>query len=230
MIYVTSLIFNIVFFGIIFCYGIMCHIFFFNSRSLIVKASVWACSAIIFVYKKICRVKINFNNLQEVVNKDNSIFFVQHQSYVDTTFFHILLKDPIYILKDSLFNMLSGRIFKKIGCIGVSQHGTNHLREFLKNVKNTLESKDKSIILFPEGTRMPHGVRGQIKNGAYLLYSQFRQYNCYFVSLDSGKLWPRRSFLKYPGVINVNFKLLQNKNYSKEEFNKALSDFFYGSI
>ena len=50
------------------------------------------------------------------------------------------------------------------------------------------------------------------------------------VALDSGKVWPKNSFIKYPGNINVSFlePIMPGKN--KDEFIKEIENKIYTEI
>ncbi|MCR4283191.1 MAG: 1-acyl-sn-glycerol-3-phosphate acyltransferase, partial [Bauldia sp.] len=64
--------------------------------------------------------------------------------------------------------------------------------------------KGREIIIFPEGTRRAAGAPPAYQTGIALLY---RTLNVPVVpvALNSGLFWPRRSFLRYPGTIVVEF-------------------------
>jgi 1-acyl-sn-glycerol-3-phosphate acyltransferase len=58
------------------------------------------------------------------------------------------------------------------------------------------------IVVFPEGTRSAPGSQPAYKSGVSHLYTAL-QLPCVPVALNSGLLWPRRRFLRPPGVISV---------------------------
>src|SRR5207253_1040930 len=63
-------------------------------------------------------------------------------------------------------------------------------------------SRDRQIIIFPEGTRRPPGAEPTYKPGVAQLYAG-ADTPCLPIALNSGLLWPRRSFLRHPGTIVV---------------------------
>ena len=60
----------------------------------------------------------------------------------------------------------------------------------------------RQIIIFPEGTRRAVGAPPDYKPGIARLYSMTGA-TCLPIALVSGVVWPRRSFLRYPGVVRV---------------------------
>jgi 1-acyl-sn-glycerol-3-phosphate acyltransferase len=57
-------------------------------------------------------------------------------------------------------------------------------------------------VIFPEGTRTMVGQAPNYKTGISHLYKDL-DVACIPVALNSGTLWPRRKFLRPPGVIRV---------------------------
>jgi 1-acyl-sn-glycerol-3-phosphate acyltransferase len=60
----------------------------------------------------------------------------------------------------------------------------------------------REIVIFPEGTRRPPGAEPDYKPGYIALYDALGV-PAVPLALNSGLYWPRRSFIRYPGVIVV---------------------------
>ena len=58
------------------------------------------------------------------------------------------------------------------------------------------------VVVFPEGTRVPPGVRGRFKQGGARLAVHTGR-PVVPVAHNAGDCWPRNSFFKYPGTIHV---------------------------
>ena len=58
------------------------------------------------------------------------------------------------------------------------------------------------IIIFPEGTRIAPGRRGRYRIGGAVL-AERTGFPVYPVAHNAGEYWPRRQFIKKPGVIQV---------------------------
>jgi 1-acyl-sn-glycerol-3-phosphate acyltransferase len=58
------------------------------------------------------------------------------------------------------------------------------------------------IIMFPEGTRIPRGRAGQYKHGGTRLAVQTGA-PIIPIAVASAKCWPRKAFVKHPGVVDV---------------------------
>jgi len=59
-------------------------------------------------------------------------------------------------------------------------------------------------VIFPEGTRRPVGAPPHYKTGVGLIYTNCAV-PCLPVALNSGLFWPRRTFMRYPGTLVVEF-------------------------
>ena len=60
-----------------------------------------------------------------------------------------------------------------------------------------------SIVIFPEGTRIPPGMRGKYRPGGARLAVQTGT-PVLPVAHNAGLCWPRNAFLKQPGLITVS--------------------------
>ena len=59
------------------------------------------------------------------------------------------------------------------------------------------------VIMFPEGTRIPRGEKGDYKTGATRL-AIMTGAPVVPIAVTSAKCWPRKAFIKKPGVVDVS--------------------------
>jgi 1-acyl-sn-glycerol-3-phosphate acyltransferase len=59
------------------------------------------------------------------------------------------------------------------------------------------------IIMFPEGTRIPRGQKGSYKSGGTRLAIETGA-PVIPIAVSSAKCWPRKAFVKFPGVVDVS--------------------------
>ena len=57
--------------------------------------------------------------------------------------------------------------------------------------------------MFPEGTRIPRGQKGQYKHGGTRLAVETGA-PVIPIAVASARCWPRKAFVKYPGVVDVS--------------------------
>jgi 1-acyl-sn-glycerol-3-phosphate acyltransferase len=75
------------------------------------------------------------------------------------------------------------------------------------------------VVLFPEGTRMPYGVRGKYKIGGALL-AEHSGAAVLPVAHNAGKFWGRNAFIKHPGTITLSIgKPIASKGLNAAQLN-----------
>lgn len=134
-----------------------------------------------------------------------AIIASKHQSSWETFMFPILLGDPAYVLKRELTLIpLLGRCFVKAGHIAVDRAaGGRALRPLIRTARE-VAATGRHIVIFPEGTRTAPGEGGVYHPGVAALYLQLGRL-VVPVAVNSGLYWPRRSVLKRPGRIVIEF-------------------------
>ena len=132
-----------------------------------------------------------------------AIYAVKHQSAWETLFLSRYLDYPAFVLKKELLAIpLFGWFMRKTGMIAVDRKaGASALRGMARQAAETLES-GRSILIFPEGTRVAPGQSSAYQPGVAALYTQLKV-PVVPVALNSGLYWGRRAFFKRPGTIVV---------------------------
>jgi 1-acyl-sn-glycerol-3-phosphate acyltransferase len=187
---------------------------------------------IIIILKLILNTKVIFHGLENLKKEKNFFVASAHQSMFETFVLQAPLRFPIFILKKELLKIpLFGWYLKKIGSIEIVRETTTKENlNFFDKIKNTIHNQNRPLLIFPQGTRVKFEDRVPFKKGVGRIYNSLEQ-SCIPVALNSGKVWPKNSFLKYPGDIHVSFlepikpglektiflKILEEKIYSETE-------------
>jgi 1-acyl-sn-glycerol-3-phosphate acyltransferase len=134
-----------------------------------------------------------------------AIFALKHQSAWETLVCHLLFDDPAIALKRELTLIpVFGWYLARTGMIRIDRGaGPRALRSLIEGARQAL-ARGSSVIIFPEGTRVPVGERRPYSPGVAGLYLQLER-PVVPVALNSGLFWPRRSFVKRRGRITVEF-------------------------
>jgi 1-acyl-sn-glycerol-3-phosphate acyltransferase len=134
-----------------------------------------------------------------------AIYAFKHQSAWETLATHLLVPGAAIVLKRELTQIpLFGWCLLHGGMIRIDrQGGARALRGLIDGGRDAL-ARGASIVIFPEGTRLPPGEQRDYHPGVAALY---RHLECPVVpvALNSGVFWGRRSFIKRPGRIAVEF-------------------------
>jgi 1-acyl-sn-glycerol-3-phosphate acyltransferase len=129
----------------------------------------------------------------------------KHQSFWDPLGLIRLIGAPAAVMKRQLADIpLWGRLARTYGAISVDrQGGAKALRRMMDEAGEAV-AEGRSILIFPEGTRVEPGAQPPLQGGFAGLYRRFGL-PVVPVALDSGLLWPRRGLAKRSGVVTVRF-------------------------
>ena len=141
----------------------------------------------------------------ENIPAEPAIVASKHQSAWDTIMFHRFVRSPAYVIKKELtYIPLYGAYTRMSGSIVVDRKGgARALKNLVRDCRAALEARCQ-IVIFPEGTRTAPGARLPYQAGIAALYHQLGV-AVVPVALNSGLYWGRRSFVKRPGRILVEF-------------------------
>jgi 1-acyl-sn-glycerol-3-phosphate acyltransferase len=129
----------------------------------------------------------------------------KHQSAWDTFALVPLFRDPAIVLKDELkWIPVYGWFCIKFEHILVKRdRAAVALKRLVEDAK-ARAAQGREIVIFPEGTRQQPGAAPDYKPGYVALYEGLGV-TCVPLALNSGLYWPRRSFVRHPGTIIVEF-------------------------
>jgi 1-acyl-sn-glycerol-3-phosphate acyltransferase len=134
-----------------------------------------------------------------------SIVAAKHQSAFETFALVPLLPNPTFVIKRELkWIPIFGQYTIKAGMIHVDRSAGISALRYIANRARTEIAKGRDIIIFPEGTRRPPGAPPDYHPGVAHLYRALGA-NVVPVALNSGLFWPRRTFLRHPGTIVIEF-------------------------
>ncbi len=129
----------------------------------------------------------------------------KHQSAWDTFALIPLFRDPAIVLKDELkWIPFYGWFCVKFAHILVRRDkAAAALKAMLRDAADRA-GQGREILIFPEGTRRAPGAEPDYKPGYVALYDGLG-IPCVPLALNSGVYWPRRSLIRRPGTIVVEF-------------------------
>jgi 1-acyl-sn-glycerol-3-phosphate acyltransferase len=144
-----------------------------------------------------------FENLPEGKTSP-AILLVKHQSTLETFLMPILMPHPLaYVFKrELLYIPFFGWAMARLDMIHIDR--SQRAQAFSKVVAQgkRLLAQGIWIIMFPEGTRIPRGRAGQYKHGGTRLAVETGA-PVIPIAVSSAKCWPRRAFVKMPGIVDV---------------------------
>jgi len=134
-----------------------------------------------------------------------AVLLVKHQSTYETFLMPVLMPHPLaYVFKKELLYVpFFGWAMGRLDMIHIDR--SQRAQAFNKVVEQgrALLAQGVWIIMFPEGTRIPRGQQGVYKTGGSRLAIETGA-PVIPIAVTSARCWPRKAFVKYPGVVDVS--------------------------
>ena len=131
------------------------------------------------------------------------LYAFRHESFLEAIDLPALLDRPVIFAKSELFVIPGwGRAARAYGAIPVARdEGPKALRAMVAEARSFAKS-GRPLVIFPEGTRVPHGSEVPLQSGFAGLY-KLLGLPVVPVAVDSGPIYQRR--IKRPGTITLLF-------------------------
>ena len=131
------------------------------------------------------------------------LYAIKHESFFEAIDAPALFDTPSVFAKQELFNIpLWGRAAASFGLVPVAREaGAKALMQMIRSAK-ALVADGRPLVIFPEGTRVPHGEVRPLQSGFAGLYKMLGL-PVVPVAVNSGPVYHKR--LKKPGRIIYRF-------------------------
>lgn len=216
-----SILFNAVFYVNLALFLILGSWLFLAPRSWAMRGlKAWALTSLWWL-RMICGLRHEVRGLGNLPHGP-CLLAGKHQSAWETFALIPLLDDPAMVLKRELtFIPLFGWFALKFRMIGLDRGaGPRAIKGLIAQARLAL-AKGRQIVIFPEGTRRTPGAPPDYKPGAAALYLGL-DVPCVPFALNSGHFWPRRRFIRKPGVIVVEFLPALPAGLARKDFQQRL--------
>ena len=186
---------------------------------------------IILILRLILNTRVIFHGLENLKKVEKFFIASAHQSMFETFVLQAPLDYPVFILKRELLKIpLFGWYLRKIGSIEIIRGTTTKENlNFFDKIKVIIQKYNRPLLIFPQGTRVKFSDRSPFKKGVGRIYDSLKL-PCIPVALNSGKIWPKNSFMKYPGDIHISFLEPMQPGLEKTIFLKVLEQKIYSEI
>jgi 1-acyl-sn-glycerol-3-phosphate acyltransferase len=149
-----------------------------------------------------CKLSCHVEGLENITIK-NGVVFSKHQSTWETLALKRWFNPESWVLKKELLAVpFFGWATRLMEPIALDRKaGKKAVDQLIEQGRERLE-QGRWVMIFPEGTRIPPGEKGRYKIGGAKL-AETTGYPVIPVAHNSGEFWPKRGFIKYPGIIQV---------------------------
>jgi 1-acyl-sn-glycerol-3-phosphate acyltransferase len=216
-IFLRSLVYNVLFYVLLVFWNVVAiPTFLMPRRAFMAVAKMWARSSV-WLLRVVCNTRLEVRGLEKIP-AGPLIVASKHQSMWETFALMPYFDAPLFIYKRELaWIPFFGWYLMKSGMIGVDRSGgMRSLMDMARRAPKEIRS-GRQLIIFPEGTRTPVGAPPDYMTGVGQIYAS-SGVPCQPVALNSGLFWPRRTFMRYPGTLVVEFLDPLPAGLSRKEF------------
>ena len=224
MLYIRSLVFNIIcYFTLAFGCLLTSIIGIFNRKIIIEMWNYGFIPFLLVMLKYIAGIEIEIRGKQ-FIKQEGVLYAAKHESALETYFLSAYIKKLVFVLKKELtYVPLFGWAQYFYGMIPVDRlAGGAAMKNLLKQAKDRI-AKGRPIIIFPEGTRVKPGTISGYKPGL-LFIAQNLKVPVVPVALNTGLFWQKNSFLRHKGKVIIEFMEPMPEIADKKEFMSLLQE------
>ena len=156
----------------------------------------------IWLVETVCGLKVEVSG-RENLPDEPSIIISNHQSAWETLIFQLLFPAQSYLLKKELLHIpVFGWGLAMNEPVAIDRSKRKEALKLLVDQGGERLADGRWLVIFPEGTRMPPGEPGEFQAGGAMVATRA---GCPVVPVahNAGVFWPKHSFLKYPGTVQL---------------------------
>ncbi len=226
-----NIVFSVIFFSGIIIISIIFLPALFLSQSIILSGGKLMGHWTSFCLKTILCVRIKILGKENIITNEKFFIAASHQSMFETFYLQTIFNAPVFILKKELLLIpIFGWYLKKIGSISIERNKVSRENlSFFNDISNIINTTERPLIIFPQGTRSKPDERPPFKKGASRIYEKLN-ISCQPVAINSGYVWPKKGPKKSNKEIIISILPKINYGINKDEFLTNLEKKIYGEL
>ena len=175
--------------------------------------------------------KIIIKGKENIIKNKKFFIAASHQSMFETFFLQTIFNSPVFILKKELLMIpIFGWYLKKIGSISIKRNKVSKENlSFFDDISKQINSSDRPLIIFPQGTRLSPEDRTPFKKGSSRIYEELK-ISCQPIAINSGNTWPKKGSKKINTILTISILKPIEPGLEKEIFLKELENVIYSEL
>jgi 1-acyl-sn-glycerol-3-phosphate acyltransferase len=175
--------------------------------------------------------KIVIKGKENIIKNKKFFIAASHQSMFETFFLQTIFNSPVFILKKELLMIpIFGWYLKKIGSISIKRNKvTKENLSFFEDISKQINSSDRPLIIFPQGTRLTPEDRTPFKKGSSRIYEELK-ISCQPIAINSGNTWPKKGLKKINTILTISILKPIEPGLEKATFLKELESAIYSEL
>jgi len=228
---IRNFLFSLFFFvGIIFISLIFIPALFLPKKIVLFGGKImgyWAS----FCLQAFLSTKIIIQGKENIINDKKFFIAASHQSIFETFFLQTIFNSPVFILKKELLMVpIFGWYLKKIGSISIKRNKVSKENlGFFGDISKQINSSNRPLIIFPQGTRLLPEDRTSFKKGSGRIYEELK-IPCQPIAINSGNTWPKYGSKKINTTLTVSILKPIEPGLEKKIFLKKLENVIYSEL
>ena len=184
-----------------------------------------------FCLKIFLSTKIIIKGRENIIKDKKFFIAASHQSMFETFFLQTIFNSPVFILKKELLMIpIFGWYLKKIGSISIKRNKISKENlGFFNDISEQINSSDRPLIIFPQGTRLPPEDRTPFKKGSSRIYEELK-ISCQPIAINSGNTWPKIGSKKINTVLTISILKPIEPGIEKAVFLEKLENIIYSEL
>ena len=184
-----------------------------------------------FCLKIFLSTKIIIKGEENIIKNKKFFIASSHQSMFETFFLQTIFNSPVFILKKELLMIpIFGLYLKKIGSISIKRNKISKENiGFFDDILKQVNSSDRPIIIFPQGTRLNSEDRTKFKKGVSRIYDELK-ISCQPIAINSGNTWPKNGSKKINTKLIISILKPIDAGLEKEIFLKKIENDIYSEL
>ena len=184
-----------------------------------------------FCLRVFLSVKIVIKGKENIITDQKFFIASSHQSIFETFYLQTIFNSPVFILKKELLLIpIFGWYLKKIGSISIKRNKISKDNlGFYEDIAFVINSSNRPLIIFPQGTRVLPEERPPFKKGVSRIYEELN-ISCQPVAINSGYVWPKKGSKNSNKIITVSILKPIPAGLQREKFIQTLEKNIYSEL
>jgi len=228
---IRSFLFSVFFFsGIVLISLIFIPTFFLPKKIVLFGGKIMGCWTS-FCLQIFLSTKIIIKGKENIIRNQKFFIAASHQSMFETFFLQTIFNSPVFILKKELLMIpIFGWYLKKIGSISIKRSKISKENlGFLDHISKQINSSNRPLIIFPQGTRLLPDDRAPFRKGSSRIYEELK-IPCQPIAINSGNTWPKKGLKRINKILTISILKPIEPGLEKEIFLKKLENVIYSEL
>ena len=157
-----------------------------------------------------CNISHQVHGLDQIDLEQPSIILSRHESTWEPLAYHTIFPYQVNVVKKELKHIpFFGFILYTIESITIDRKQTLRAIKKIKRRGKLAIEAGFWVVIFPTGTRVKPGQQSPVNSGGAMLAKQ-ESIPIYLVSHNAGTVWPKETFIKQPGKVDIFIKKIIN--------------------